>query len=129
MKPATGSDALAGHTIFLAGHRGLVDDLIAACEPLLASDESSVPVNIGPGISVAIRDLAVLAAAAIGFRGEIVWDTSRPDGAPEKRLDSSIIQRLGWSPRIDLRAGLERTYRWWLEHRGATIAPEAACAS
>lgn len=93
-----------------------VDDLAEACDMLLQADAGDEPVNVGSGESHAIRDLAALVADVVGFRGEVQWDGSQPEGAPEKRLDSSVMRGLGWSPRTDLRAGVARTYRWFLEH-------------
>ncbi len=93
-----------------------VDDVAAACEILLETYDGSDPVNIGSGESHPIRDLAAWVAEVVGFHGEIAWDASQPDGAPEKRLDSSVMRGLDWSPSTDLRTGLERTYRWFLEH-------------
>jgi len=93
-----------------------VDDLAEACDLLLQASTGDEPVNVGSGESYAIRDLAALVADVVGFHGEIDWDASQPDGAPEKRLDSSVMRGLGWSPSTDLRTGVERTYRWFLEH-------------
>lgn len=92
------------------------DDVAEACDVLLARYEGEAPINIGSGQTCTIRELAELVADVVGFRGEIRWDASKPDGAPEKRLDSSAMRALGWSPRTDLRTGIERTYRWFLEH-------------
>ena len=93
-----------------------VDDMAEACDFLLQTYAGDEPVNIGSGESCAIRDLAELVADVVGFHGEIDWDASQPDGAPEKRLDSSVMRGLGWSPRTDLRTGLERTSHWFLKH-------------
>ncbi|MBI4354277.1 MAG: GDP-L-fucose synthase [Candidatus Omnitrophica bacterium] len=92
------------------------DDLAEACALLLDHDEAASPINVGSGASWTIRELADLIAEVVGFRGTVRWDASRPDGAPEKRLDSSLIQAMGWRPRTNLRGGIEQTYRWFLEH-------------
>lgn len=94
-----------------------VDDLAEACEILLEGYEGTDPVNIGSSESVSIHELARQIAQVVGFRGAIEWDRSRPDGAPDKRLDSSVIRSLGWKPRTGIQEGLIRTYRWFLEHK------------
>ncbi len=94
------------------------DDLAEACEVLLESHEGKEPVNIGSSEAVSIRDLANLAAEVVGYRGRITWDLSKPDGAPRKEMDSSVIRSLGWKPRTALRDGLAATYRWFLENEG-----------
>lgn len=93
-----------------------VDDLAEACEVLVRSYDSSEPINIGTGRFTAVRELAEVIADAVGYDGEIHWDTSRPSGAPEKLLDTSVVRALGWSPRTDLRSGLKQTYAWFLEN-------------
>ena len=93
-----------------------VEDAAEACELLLDRYEQDIPVNIGTGESIQIRQLASLIAQVVGFQGAIRWDPSQPDGAPEKRLDSTVLQGLGWSARTTLWTGLEQTYRWFLEH-------------
>ena len=92
------------------------DDLAAACLALLRGYSGEMPVNIGSGGDIAIRDLAQLIAAVVGYRGAINFDPSRPDGTPEKRLDISRIAALGWHPSIDLHRGIEDTYRWYREN-------------
>lgn len=105
------------------------DDVAEACEVLLERYEETAPVNVGPGQGVAVRDLAALIAEVVGFQGDIRWDPSTPDGAPEKRLESSAVKALGWSPRVDLREGLARTYQWFLEHEVASAQKAVPCAS
>jgi len=105
------------------------DDLTEACEVLLGTEAGPEPVNVGSSESRTIRELAALAAEVVGYGGTIRWDTSRPDGAPEKLLDSRVIRALGWSPRTSLREGLERTYQWFLGHGVEATRKERACAS
>lgn len=106
------------------------DDLAQGCELLLTKlEEIPNPVNIGPGISHSIREIAQAIAQVVGFRGQIRWDLSKPDGAPEKLLDSSFFRGLNWVPRTDLTTGLERTYRWYLEHSSGSVDKEPACVS
>lgn len=92
------------------------DDLASACLALLRSYSGDIPVNIGSGGDILIRDLTSLIAETVGYRGAIRFDPSRPDGTPEKRLDITRITALGWHPAIDLKAGIEQTYRWYREN-------------
>ncbi len=93
------------------------DDLAEACEVVLDRYDAEAPINIGSGHACTIRELAELVADVVGFRGDLRWDASQPDGAPEKRLDASAIHQLGWAVRTPLRRGLEQTYQWMLEHK------------
>jgi GDP-L-fucose synthase len=67
--------------------------------------------NVGSGEDLTIRDLADLIQSAVGHQGEIVWDSTKPDGTPRKLMDSSKILKLGWAPLINLEAGIAQTYK------------------
>jgi len=84
-------------------------DLARGVEFLLQNYDDPQPINIGTGIDISIRELAVMIAEITGFKGEIIWDQSKPDGTPRKLLDISKIRNLGWEPCVGLREGLERT--------------------
>jgi GDP-L-fucose synthase len=91
-----------------------VDDCVEAL--LLAAEryDGAEPVNLGTGEEISIRDLAALVAELTGFEGEIVWDTSKPNGYPRRKLDTSRARELfGWEARTPLREGLERTIAWY----------------
>ena len=104
-----------------------VDDMAAACVHLLATYDGSEIVNIGTGEDIAIGDLGRLVAEVVGYGGAIEFDTSKPDGTPRKLLDVGRLKALGWSPTIALRAGIESTYRWYLEHvAGLSIPSDVA---
>ncbi len=90
-----------------------VDDLAAACVFLLQKYDSPEIINVGTGKDVSIRELAELISEIVGFKGELSWDASQPDGTPRKLLDISKIETLGWSPEISLREGIARTYEWF----------------
>jgi GDP-L-fucose synthase len=90
------------------------DDLGSACLFLLEHYNSDSPINVGIGKDISIEALADLIQEIVGYSGEIVWDTSKPDGTPQKLLDVSRINQLGWEPSIDLRSGLEQTYKWYV---------------
>jgi GDP-L-fucose synthase len=94
-----------------------VDDLAAACLFLLEKYDSPEIVNIGCGEDISVRELAELICDVVGFKGELAWDTTKPDGTPRKLLDVSKIHALGWQHRIGLRDGIARTYQWFLENR------------
>jgi GDP-L-fucose synthase len=94
-----------------------VDDLAAACVFLLEKYDSPEIVNVGCGEDVSIRELAELICEIVGFEGEIVWDTTKPDGTPRKLLDVSKIHALGWRHMIGLREGIAQTYQWFLENK------------
>lgn len=91
------------------------DDLAEACWLLLNADLSRVelPLNIGPGSDTSVRELASSIADTVGYRGEVRWDGSMPDGAPQKLLDSSRMMKLGWQPRVPLAEGVRKTYDWY----------------
>ena len=93
-----------------------VDDLADAVVQLTGTYEGEDIVNIGVGEDISIRELAELMREITGYQGEIVNDTSKPDGTPRKLLDVSRLHALGWEARIPLRQGIEETYRWFLEH-------------
>ena len=86
-----------------------VDDLAEACYFLLQNYNEQGLVNIGCGTDVSIKDLAELIVAVIGYKGELIFDTTQPDGTPRKLMDCSKINNLGWRPTISLRDGIERT--------------------
>lgn len=91
-----------------------VDDLAFACELLLKTYEGNKPINVGVQEPCSIRDLALKVAKVVGYEGIIEWDTSKPDGAPQRVLDATEIKKLGFVPQIDLETGLRKTYDWFL---------------
>ena len=91
-----------------------VDDAAGAVVHLLGHYDDEQTINIGTGEDVTIAELAATIAEVVGYEGEIVWDTSKPDGTPRKLLDVSRLRALGWAPRINLREGIADTYRWYL---------------
>jgi GDP-L-fucose synthase len=93
-----------------------VDDLADAVVYLLRTYDEEPIVNIGWGEDVTIRELAETVAEVAGFKGRLVFDSSKPDGTPRKLLDTSRLTSLGWKPKITLRAGIEQTYAWFKEH-------------
>ena len=93
-----------------------MDDLADACVFLMERYQGSEIVNIGTGEDLTIAELAELVRDVVGYGGRIVYDPTKPDGTPVKRLDVSRLTALGWRYRIALRAGIETTYTWYLAH-------------
>ena len=89
-------------------------DVAAAVVMLLQADHAppDLPINVGSGIDYPISELAHAVAGVTGFRGRILWDHSKPDGAPRKLLDTARVRNLGWVPRVLLADGLRKTYAW-----------------
>lgn len=80
----------------------------------MAERDVDGPINIGSGVGTSIRTLAEVVHDAVGFEGRVRFDTTRPDGAPRKVLDSSRMAGLGWAPRVPLAEGVAATVRWYL---------------
>jgi GDP-L-fucose synthase len=93
-----------------------VDDLADAVIYLLQHYNDEPIVNIGWGEDVTIRELAELVMEESGYRGRLVFDSSKPDGTPRKLLDTTRLTALGWRPKIALKAGIQSTYNWFREH-------------
>ncbi|GAA1476856.1 GDP-L-fucose synthase [Nocardioides aestuarii] len=93
-----------------------VDDMADACLHLLEHYDGPQQVNVGTGKDATIAEIAGLVAEATGFQGETHWDTSKPDGTPQKLLDVSKLAEAGWTSRIGLREGLAATVEWYREH-------------
>ena len=89
--------------------------------PIAGSQHEAPLVNIGWGKDVSIRELAAMIAEIVGFKGAIGWDTSKPDGTPQKLLDVSRLSGLGWEPSVSLRQGLELAYGSFCRERRASL--------
>jgi len=94
-----------------------VDDCARAILFCLENYHGEDILNVGSGLDVTIRELAETVARVVGYQGELVFDASKPDGAPRKLLDVSRLRALGWTASIGLEEGMADTYRWFLEHR------------
>ncbi|CAI9783001.1 unnamed protein product [Fraxinus pennsylvanica] len=93
-----------------------VDDLADAVVFLMENYSGLDHVNVGSGKEVSIRELAELVKDVVEYKGEIVWDSSKPDGTPRKLMDNSKLAEIGWEAKISLRDGLKDTYKWYLEN-------------
>jgi len=96
-----------------------VDDMAAACLHLLEHYDGPDQVNVGTGSDVTIKELASIVADAVGFDAETHWDTSKPDGSPQKLLDVSKLAQAGWTSQIGLQEGIRSTVEWYREHAGS----------
>ena len=96
-----------------------VDDLAEAAIFLMDHYDDADIINVGTGVDITIADLASLVAAIVGFSGDLVFDTSKPDGTPRKLLDVSRLSSLGWTASIPLPEGIRATYDWYVENYGS----------
>jgi GDP-L-fucose synthase len=87
-----------------------VDDLAEACVFLMNEYLQNETINVGSGQEVSIKDLAVLIKEVVGFKGDLIFDTSKPDGTPRKLLDVSRLLNMGWKPQVSLKKGIETAY-------------------
>jgi GDP-L-fucose synthase len=95
------------------------DDVADACLLLMDGYEDLQPINLGTGIALSIKELAELMKEVVGFKGQLSFDTTKPDGMPVKVLDSSKLLGMGWRPRTDFKSSLEATYQSFLEKKNA----------
>jgi GDP-L-fucose synthase len=93
-----------------------IEDMADACLFLMRSFSEPGPINVGTGKDLSIRDLALLIKDVVGYGGDLVFDSSKPDGTPRKLLDVSRLREAGWSAKVDLQEGVGRTYEWFLRH-------------
>ncbi|MBO5166168.1 MAG: GDP-L-fucose synthase [Lachnospiraceae bacterium] len=93
-----------------------VDDMADACVFLLENYDGEEHVNIGTGKEVSIKELAETVREAVGYAGEIVWNTDMPDGTPRKLTDVSKLHELGWKHRVELKEGVKLAYQWFCEN-------------
>ncbi len=103
-----------------------VDDLADACLYLMERYDGDLHMNVGTGVDLSIRELAEMVRDVVHPGARLVFDASKPDGTPRKLLDVSRLHALGWRHRIELRAGIEATYRWFIaNHDAARGLPHA----
>ena len=94
-----------------------VDDVVDACMFLMKRENNiKLPINIGTGNDITIRELADLISKKLNFSGKIMWDKTKPDGAPRKLLSSSKINKMGWHSKVNLSEGLDKTINWFLNN-------------
>ena len=93
------------------------DDIASACLLLLQVDVSKLefPINIGVGSDVSIKEMAEKISDIVGYSGNLRWDSSKPDGAHQKLLDSTRVRSIGWKPAVSFSDGLRQTYEWYVK--------------
>ncbi len=91
------------------------DDLAAACLFLMENYDGELFMNVGSNVEISIKQLSETIKRIVGYKGDIVWDTSKPDGTPRKLMDSSRLFALGWKPKIDLETGIKLAYEDFLK--------------
>jgi GDP-L-fucose synthase len=94
-----------------------VDDLAKAILICLEKYDSDQHINVGSGEDLSIKELAMKVSNAAGFTGELIWDSTKPDGTPRKVLDVTKIKSLGWKPSISLDEGIIQTIQWYQENK------------
>ena len=94
-----------------------VDDLADAALFLMLNYDEADIINVGVGVDLSIRELAELVCRVVGYNGSLVFDTSKPDGTPQKLLDVSRLTALGWDARIGLEDGIRESYEWFLSQQ------------
>jgi GDP-L-fucose synthase len=103
-----------------------VDDLADALVFLMNTYNAIDFVNVGTGQEVSIKELALTLKAVVGYEGELVFDSTKPDGTPRKLLDVSRLMAAGWQAKTDLKTGIEKTYSWFLQSYDALRGRESA---
>jgi GDP-L-fucose synthase len=94
-----------------------VDDFVSACLFLMEHYDGLDAINVGSGVDVTIRQLAGMIKKASGYKGKIVFDTSKPDGAMRKLMDNTRMCKLGWKPKVSLEEGVEKTYQAYIRQK------------
>jgi GDP-L-fucose synthase len=94
------------------------DDLVEACILLIESSFQfeNFPINISEGVDFSIKELSIIISKIIGYKGQISWDSSKPDGAMKKLLDNSKIKSIGWNASTDLEQGIIKLYKWYINN-------------
>ncbi len=92
------------------------EDMADACVFLMQHYSDEPPVNVGTGTETTIGELAETVARVVGFQGRLVFDTTKPDGAPRKVMDNSRIHAMGWTASTSLDSGMGNAYRWYLDN-------------
>jgi GDP-L-fucose synthase len=103
-----------------------VDDMAAAAVFLMMNYSEPEIVNVGTGEDVTIAGLAKTVAKVVGYSGAIVFDSTKPDGTPRKLMDVGRLHAMGWRHRIDLDAGIDATYKWWVKTKSANVSLRAS---
>jgi GDP-L-fucose synthase len=93
-----------------------IDDLASACLHVMQKHNEHEIINISSGVEHTIKEIAEMVSEIVGFQGEILWDTTKPNGTKNRQMDITKIRGMGWSPSTALRDGLKATFDWYVEH-------------
>jgi GDP-L-fucose synthase len=91
-----------------------VDDFVSACILLMDHYNGLDAINVGSGVDVTIKQLALMIKEITGCKAKIVFDASKPDGTKRKLMDNTRMRKLGWKPKVGLEEGIEKTYQWYI---------------
>tara|TARA_R110002020_G_scaffold290039_2_gene505491 strand:- start:2570 stop:3499 length:930 start_codon:yes stop_codon:yes gene_type:complete len=94
-----------------------VDDLADACVFLMNTYSEEEFVNVGSDVEIKIKDLAEMIKEYVGYEGELIWDTTRPNGTPKRVMDNSKLFDMGWSPKVEFEQGLKQTIKWYVDNK------------
>tara|TARA_R100000900_G_C3335963_1_gene164302 strand:- start:482 stop:1411 length:930 start_codon:yes stop_codon:yes gene_type:complete len=94
-----------------------VDDLADACVFLMNTYSEEEFVNVGSDVEIKIKDLAEMIKDYVGYEGELIWDTTRPNGTPKRVMDNSKLFDMGWSPKVEFEQGLKQTIKWYVDNK------------
>ena len=97
-----------------------VDDMAEACYFVMQQNDFTGVVNVGSGQEISIHELATLIKEVTQFQGELVFDSSKPDGTPRKLLDISQLSQMGWQAKTQLHEGIQQAYNWYLKQTALT---------
>jgi GDP-L-fucose synthase len=92
-----------------------VKDLAEACLFLMETFSEPGPINVGTGVDISIKDLALLVREVVGYEGRLAFDKTKPDGTPRKLLDVARINATGWHAKINLPDGVKSTFDWYVK--------------
>jgi GDP-L-fucose synthase len=95
-----------------------VDDLADACLFLMNNYDKAEFINVGSDVEIPIKELSELIKDAVGFKGEIKWDTTLPNGTPRRKMENSRLFDMGWKPKVSFEEGLKRTIDWYKTEKG-----------
>ena len=107
--------SIAGYFVVSDGGRGFDETIYPATKIRFIILNYTPLINIGCGIDRTIKEIAAIVAEVVGYKGDVRWDQDKPDGTPQKLLDISKIEKLGWKPSIDLKDGIQSVYEWYLK--------------
>ena len=94
-----------------------VDDLADACVFLMNTYSEEEFVNVGSDVEIKIKDLTEMIKEYVGYEGELIWDTTRPNGTPKRVMDNSKLFDMGWSPKVEFEQGLKQTIKWYVDNK------------